>query len=253
MNNHSVDDLSDYELKIARAHSANFLSSVDPDFADVWRAAKPFTMLSRERLYDYYSAVTHAVRCDVVGHVVEVGAWSGGGCVAAALAIANASRYAADTGLDSQRIVFGFDTFEGHPPPNRGETDVWGRDQSEVYSEMAGRPWAKIDYDTCRRVVDDAVGPRCRVDLIKGLCQETIPVHAPSQISVLRLDVDWYEPTLLSLQLLYPRLTVGGVCIIDDFGHHSGARKAFEEYFRTVGLKSKIFHTDYSCISFQKI
>jgi hypothetical protein len=29
---------------------------------------------------------------------------------------------------------------------------------------------------------------------------------------------------------LYPRLSVGGVLIIDDYGHWEGARKAVEEF-----------------------
>jgi len=252
MDNRDLDDLSEYELKISRAHRANFLLTVDPDFANVWRLARSFTMLSRERLYDYYSAITHAVRVGVAGDVVEVGTWAGGGCIAAGLAIANSHKSCTATALRSPRTIYGFDTFEGHPAPNQGEVDVWGRDQSIVYTEMSGKPWAKADYGTVRRSVDNAVGLGCRIELIKGLCQETMPEHAPSQIAVLRLDVDWYEPTLFSLRLLYPRLSKGGVCIIDDFAHHSGAREAFEEYFSGC-LESKIFHTDYSCISFQKI
>lgn len=90
------------------------------------------------------------------------------------------------------------------------------------------------------------------MELIKGLCQETLPGSAPRTIAVLRLDVDWYEPTLVALRLLYPRISSGGVCIVDDYGHHSGARQAFDEYFGE-SLRSKVFNTDYSCISFQKI
>lgn len=252
MDNISLDDLSDYELKIARAHKANFLSSVDSGFLSVWRAAKPFTMLSRERLYDYYSAVTHVVRQEIAGDIVEVGTWAGGGCIAAALAVENSNNIDVEPGLRLPRIIYGFDTFEGHPRPNPGEVDVWGRDQSIVYAAFSGQPWAKADYDSVRQNVDNAVGTRCRVELVKGLCQETLPDRAPREIAVLRLDVDWYEPTLFALRLLYPRLSFGGVCILDDFGHHSGTRQAFEEYFGR-SLKSKIFHTDYSCISFQKI
>jgi hypothetical protein len=34
----------------------------------------------------------------------------------------------------------------------------------------------------------------------------------------------------LALFHLYPRLSVGGVLIIDDYGHWEGARKAIDEY-----------------------
>jgi len=248
MDENFLDALSEYELKIQRAHRSNFLRAVDPAFYGVWQAAKPHTMLSRERLYDFYSSVTYAVRAKVRGDVVEVGTWQGGGCIAAGLAIANAGT----SPNESVRTVYGFDTFEGHPKPDSGELDVWGRDQSVVYSELDGRPWAKADYQSVRYAFDQAVGMRCRVELVKGLCQDTIPKYAPKQISVLRLDVDWYAPTLFSLNLLYPRLSIGGILIVDDFGHHSGARQAFDEFFSKNGLQSKIFYTDYSCISLIK-
>ena len=42
--------------------------------------------------------------------------------------------------------------------------------------------------------------------LVKGPVEETIPESAPSEISVLRLDTDFYESTLHELIHLYPRL-----------------------------------------------
>ena len=53
----------------------------------------------------------------------------------------------------------------------------------------------------------------------------------PDPIAVLRLDTDWYESTRHELEHLYPRLSVGGVLIIDDYGYWQGARKAVDEYF----------------------
>jgi hypothetical protein len=52
----------------------------------------------------------------------------------------------------------------------------------------------------------------------------------PEQIALLRLDTDWYESTRHELIHLYPKLTPGGILIIDDYGHWQGARKAVDEY-----------------------
>ena len=51
------------------------------------------------------------------------------------------------------------------------------------------------------------------------------------RISILRLDTDWYDSTAHELAHLYPRLAVGGVLIIDDYGYWAGARKAVDDYF----------------------
>jgi hypothetical protein len=65
---------------------------------------------------------------------------------------------------------------------------------------------------------------------VKGRVEDTLPASAPEQISLLRLDTDWYESTRHELQHLYPRLARRGVLIIDDYGHWQGARQATDEY-----------------------
>jgi hypothetical protein len=66
----------------------------------------------------------------------------------------------------------------------------------------------------------------------------------PKKISVLRLDTDWYDSTLLELEILYPRLSVGGVLLIDDYGYWSGAKKAVDEYFEKNGNRPFLQYTD---------
>jgi O-methyltransferase len=39
------------------------------------------------------------------------------------------------------------------------------------------------------------------------------------------------------LEQLYPRLSPGGVLIVDDYGYWRGARKATNEYFQTVDAR----------------
>ena len=74
---------------------------------------------------------------------------------------------------------------------------------------------------------------------IKGDVCETLKVseNIPTDISVLRLDTDWYESTKCELVKLYPNLCNGGVLIIDDYGHWEGARRAVDEYFSSQKYK----------------
>ena len=64
-----------------------------------------------------------------------------------------------------------------------------------------------------------------------GKVEQTIPAAAPPSIALLRLDTDWYESTRHELEYLFPRLAIGGVLIIDDYGWWAGARRAVDEYF----------------------
>jgi len=79
--------------------------------------------------------------------------------------------------------------------------------------------------------------PAERIHLVKGLIEHTIPEHAPGSIGLLRLDTDWYKSTMHELVQLYPRLTLNGVVIVDDYGHFKGAREATDEYFRTNNMR----------------
>jgi len=67
---------------------------------------------------------------------------------------------------------------------------------------------------------------------------------------VLRLDTDLYDSTKIEMEVLYPRLSVGGFLIVDDFGHWQGARKAVIDY---LGKKSKgLKPIDYTGVWMQK-
>ena len=76
---------------------------------------------------------------------------------------------------------------------------------------------------------------------------ETIPATPePAEISILRLDTDTYETTRLELEQLYPRLSPGGVLIIDDYGFLQGCRQAVDEYFAPKEKNILLHRLDYT-------
>lgn len=92
-----------------------------------------------------------------------------------------------------------------------------------------------------------------RIKLVKGMVEDTIPEHLPESISILRLDVDLYQPTLHCLKELFPLLQSGGYLIIDDYGHWEGCKKAVHEFFAENGLSvDDLEHVDYTCSVYRK-
>jgi hypothetical protein len=75
------------------------------------------------------------------------------------------------------------------------------------------------------------------VRFVAGRVEDTLPARAPERIAILRLDTDWYESTRHELVHLFPRLSAGGVLIIDDYGHWQGARRAVDEYLEETGVR----------------
>jgi hypothetical protein len=88
--------------------------------------------------------------------------------------------------------------------------------------------------------------PVHKIHFVQGRVEETIPACAPDPISLLRLDTDWYASTKHELVHLFPRLSHGGVIIIDDYGHWKGSREACDEYFRSNGIPILLNRIDYT-------
>lgn len=91
-----------------------------------------------------------------------------------------------------------------------------------------------------------------QVVFAKGYFSETLPRLDADAFSVIRLDGDLYESTMDSLQCLYPKLSHGGFCIIDDFSALSDCRNAVEGYRREHGIADPIQAIDYQAIFWQK-
>ena len=88
--------------------------------------------------------------------------------------------------------------------------------------------------------------PEDAIRYVKGMVEETIPTILPEQVSILRLDTDFYSSTKHALDYLYPLISTGGVSIFDDYGHFLGARKAVDEYMASLECKPMLSRLDYT-------
>jgi hypothetical protein len=217
------------------------VSTVDPSIREIVNRVRPFSMTSDERLLAVCDAVDYVTRFDIAGDFVECGVWRGGSTMAAALAFRASG--------DCTRRLYLFDTFDGMTAPTESDRCLrTGRSAAEVLAAASKRSnvWARAAMEDVERNLVSTGYPRDRVIMVKGPVEDTLPAAAPERIAILRLDTDWYESTQHELAHLFPRLSPGGVLIIDDYGHWAGARRAVDEYFeekRLVMYLSRIDHT----------
>jgi hypothetical protein len=215
-----------------------------PELEDTIKRVRKHTMTSPRRIAALCDSLEHAVRAEVPGAVVECGVWKGGSMMAAALTLLRLG--AAD------RDLYLFDTFAGMPPPTEEDRFSaydgynpmrhWRRRQR---SEGHNR-WHYVPADEVRAAVLSTGYPAERVHLVEGRVEDTLPAAAPDEIALLRLDTDWYESTKHELVHLYPRVSPGGVLILDDYGHYEGARRAVDEYFDAEGGRPLLSRVDYT-------
>jgi hypothetical protein len=76
---------------------------------------------------------------------------------------------------------------------------------------------------------------------IEGNVLETLNDSLPNEIALLRLDTDWYDSTKKEMTALYPKLSLGGVCIVDDYGAWAGSKQAIDE-FMSETLQRPLMH-----------
>mgnify|MGYP000353804647 FL=1 len=85
------------------------------------------------------------------------------------------------------------------------------------------------------------------VELVEGDITKTIPEFVRNnpdiKISMLNLDVDIYEPTVTILEYLFPKISLGGVLILDDYNSFPGETDAVNEYFadKNITVQEPIF------------
>ena len=84
-----------------------------------------------------------------------------------------------------------------------------------------------------------------KIELIQGDIVKTIPKYIEEnpkmKISFLNLDTDIYEPAVVILENLYPKIVKGGILVLDDYGVFPGETKAVDEYFAKKNIKIKKF------------
>ncbi|MFJ6807729.1 TylF/MycF/NovP-related O-methyltransferase [Streptomyces anulatus] len=215
-----------------------FPADYDDEAKEIIRAVKPYSMTSPERLNAFILATRHIVRHDIPGSIVECGVWRGGSMQACARTLLAAG--------ETERDLYLFDTYEGMTPPTAEDLRRDGRPAQELLDAQGkDRPiWAVASLEDVRAGFDTVPYPKERVHYVRGRVEDTVPGQAPEQISILRLDTDWYASTKHELEHLYSRLVSGGVLLIDDYGYWQGSRQAVDEFLDKTGEQLLLLRMD---------
>jgi O-methyltransferase len=194
------------------------------------------TMVGLKRLRNVRECVESVIAEGVSGDLIETGAWRGG------VTIYMRAILAAHGVKD--RVVWVADSFQGLPAPGSASADfesrLHTRNELAISLETVKENFRKYD------LLDD------QVRFIEGFFEDTLPNAPVEELSVLRLDGDMYSSTMVALDSLYDKLSVGGYVIIDDFGAIRACRKAVEEFRARRGIKDEVRRIDYSGIYWRK-
>jgi O-methyltransferase len=202
------------------------------------------TMIGLERLQNIQECVTAVIKQGVAGDLIETGVWRGG----ASIFMRAILKAYGDTG----RKVWVADSFEGipKPDPKKYPADAAEERKSAFYKfDQLAVSEEQVRENFARYGLLDA-----QVCFLKGWFRDSLPtIPATQTFAVIRLDGDLYESTWDAITALYPKLSVGGYCLVDDYGGIPACRSAVDEYRSHNGIHEPIQSVDRSCIFWQKV
>jgi len=217
-------------------------SDINQDDINIYKKIHEYTATSVERVSALCNAVRYVVNHNVPGDIVECGVWKGGSMMAVALTLL-------ELGVNDRNLYL-FDTFEGMTKPTDKDISYAGEHAIDFWTKSRrgcdASNWSCCSMENVKHALCQIGYDNTKLQFVKGKVEKTIPIMAPEKISILRLDTDWYESTKHELIHLFPRLSLGGVLIIDDYGHWQGAKLAADEYFKEHKTKILLNRIDYT-------
>lgn len=197
------------------------------------------TMIGLPRLDNLQWCVESVLADKVPGDLIETGVWRGGACIFMRAILAAYGVH--------DRTVWVADSFEGFPEPDPAVPD----DVVNTTAEFAAGievSLAEVQANFERYgLLDD------QVRFLKGWFADTLPAAPIERLAIMRLDGDLYRSTKDALDALYPRLAVGGFCIVDDYKDNGWlCKRAVDEYRHAHGITEPLVDVDWTAVYWRK-
>ncbi len=213
-------------------------TNLDEQSVEIFDSVKGYTATGLHRVDALVTAVKYIVANEVTGDIVECGVWRGGSIMAILETLWALGR--------DDRDIYLYDTYAFIDSFSEYDVSHKGEKAEEILTDAEKAEYWSVTLEEVKKNVYSIDYPRERLHFIVGKVEDTIPGEVPEKIALLRLDTDFYESTRHELVHLYPRLSVGGVLIVDDYGHWRGAKKAVDEYFAENDEHILLSRIDYS-------
>jgi hypothetical protein len=190
------------------------------------------------RLNNLQRCITEVLDDKVPGDFIETGVWRGGATI-----FMRAVLKAMDV---TDRNVWVADSFEGLPAPDPQRFPV-DRGTSFHNIEEFRVPIEQVKGNFSRYDLLDE-----QVNFLPGWFCDTLPSAPIEKLSILRLDADMYQSTYEALEYLYPKLSIGGYVIVDDYGLLKTCKQAVEDYRDKHCINEQLVWTDHTEVYWQR-
>lgn len=195
------------------------------------------TMVGLKRLDNLEECILSIIKDGINGDFIEAGVWRGGCIIFMALLLKRLNV--------ENRIVYGADSFMGMPEPSKSCFQDEGDLQHTIKKLVATR--VEVEKNIAEFGVENLIM------LLEGWFKNTLPkINAEQQFSLIRLDGDMYESTMIALENLYPKLNVGGYYVVDDYGAIFACKTAVDNFRKIHCIKEEIMWVDWTGIYWRR-
>lgn len=192
--------------------------------------SKAHTMIGEKRLANVRSLVESVLGNGVPGDLIETGVWRGGACIL--------MRAVLDAYGVRDRRVWLADSFEGLPAPDSIKYPHDEGDNFHTFQDLSvSLDEVKSNFNKYNLLDDQVV-------FLKGWFEDTLPQAPMERLALLRLDGDMYGSTIVALNSLYDRLSVGGYVIVDDYHVVEGCKQAIHDFLDRRELSPDVQEID---------
>ncbi len=191
----------------------------------IW-PSRAHTMIGMPRLDNLQHCIEDVINRGVPGDFIETGVWRGGACIF--------MRGVLKVRGVNDRTVWVSDSFAGLPEADAAKHPY--DHQLNLHQAAALAVSLEVVQENFARygLLDR------QVRFLKGWFRDTLPQAPIERLAILRLDGDHYESTMDALESLYPKLSVGGYVIVDDFDAVEGCSIAISDFRREHGIADAV-------------
>ncbi|MEM6489305.1 MAG: TylF/MycF/NovP-related O-methyltransferase [Pseudomonadota bacterium] len=189
--------------------------------------AEGLTYLSPAKLRSLVACIDRVARDGVAGDVLEMGVALGGSAILLAARM-------------GERRLVGYDVFGLIPPP----TEADGEDAHRRFARIEAGESRGLKGRTYYGYRDDLLADTTaafarhgqpvdgtRIALVAGLFEDTLP-ETGGPVALAHIDCDWHDPVALCLARIGPRVSPGGLIVLDDYADYEGCRRATDAFLQ---------------------
>jgi O-methyltransferase len=166
----------------------------DAAFQAVFQQIKTHTLVDQYRLYELWQLCEQLQH--IAGDVLEIGVWKGGS------AVLLANKFAS---LNVALTVFAADTFKGVVKVTNEDPSYKGGEHHETSEQLVQELANKVNHQP--------------LNILNGIFPEdTAYLVDKNQFRLIHIDVDIYQSAKDVFEWAWPRLSIGGMVVFDDYG-----------------------------------